>query len=61
VTSFPQTYTVAELADGRLSFKADADANGDGTATIDFTVVDSSGAGSAVDPVATRSPSTWLR
>jgi hypothetical protein len=52
VSSLPQTYTVAELAEGRVLFKAGPDANGAATATIGFKVVDSSGATNAADPVA---------
>jgi hypothetical protein len=51
VASFPQTYTVAELAAGSVSYRAPANANGNALATIDFQVVDSAGAGNSTDPV----------
>lgn len=52
VSSFPTTYTVSQLGEGRVSFKAAPDANGAATGTIEFKVADSSGASNAVDPVA---------
>jgi hypothetical protein len=51
VASFPQTYTVAQLAAGMVSYRAPADSNGNALATIAFQVVDSAGAGNSTDPV----------
>ncbi|MBV8685614.1 MAG: tandem-95 repeat protein [Alphaproteobacteria bacterium] len=40
----PQTYTVQDFADGKISFKANQDLNGAGAGTITFAVVDDDGA-----------------
>ena len=50
--AFPITYTVADLADGKISYRPDANASGAGVGEISFRVVDSSGALNDTDPVA---------
>lgn len=52
VSSLPQTYTVAELAAGKVLYKAADNANGTALATIHFQVVDSAGQPNSTDPVA---------
>ncbi|HEX8449455.1 MAG TPA: Ig-like domain-containing protein, partial [Allosphingosinicella sp.] len=52
VATFPQTYTVADLSAGRVSYRAPANSNGNAVATIGFQVVDSGSAGNSTDPVA---------
>jgi peptidase M10/serralysin-like protein/cadherin-like protein/Big-like domain-containing protein/hemolysin type calcium-binding protein len=50
--SLPQTYTVADLADGKVSYKANLNLNGNGVGTIGFKVADDSGQPNDTDPVA---------
>ncbi|HEX8626499.1 MAG TPA: SdrD B-like domain-containing protein, partial [Allosphingosinicella sp.] len=52
IPSLPQTYTAADLAAGKLLYKAAANANGNALATIDFQVTDSAGQANSTDPVA---------
>jgi hypothetical protein len=52
VASFPQTYTIGDLNDGKVSYKAPANASGNALATIDFQVIDSALAANSTDPVA---------
>jgi hypothetical protein len=51
--TLPDTFTTQDLANGRVSFKADADANGTPAGTITFTVTDDDGAASAPSNVLT--------
>ncbi len=44
VTTFPATYTAQDLADGKVSFRADPNANGAAIGTITFAVTDDDGA-----------------
>jgi len=49
----PQTYTVQDFTDGKVSFKADPNLNGAGAGSITFSVVDDDGASSASSNVLT--------
>jgi hypothetical protein len=52
VTTFPATYSAADIGAGKLAYLPNANLNGTGVGTIGFQVTDSSGAANATDPSA---------